>query len=137
MGKRKTQTFDWRTHLLESARNLGRTKKELVKFLQNYSSINNIGLQIEESTDIISNLGKAYLQGETAHKRRIASSVFPKGLIFDDQKVRTLQINEVIARILNIDKGFGSSKKRKHTKIGVLSLGGGPGEIRTLVQTRN
>ena len=86
------------------------------------SSMQNIEEKVAKATDIISNLGKAYLQSETAHKRRIASSVFPKGLIFDDRKVRTLQLNEVIARILTIDKGFGRSKKRKHTKFGVLSL---------------
>ena len=82
----------------------------------------NIEQKVAKATDIISNLGKAYLQSETAHKRRIASSVFPKGLIFDDRKVRTLQLNEVLARILTIVKGFGGSKKRKHTKFGVLSL---------------
>lgn len=38
------------------------------------------------------------------------------------EKVRTLQINEVIAQILSIDKGLGGYKKRKHTNFGVLSL---------------
>ena len=38
-------------------------------------------------------------------------------------KVRTLQLNEVIARILTIDMGFGGPKKRKHTDFGMLSLG--------------
>jgi len=93
------------------------------------SSMQNIEEKVMKATDTISNLGKAYLQGEAAHKRRIASSVFPKGLIFDDRKVRTLQLNEVIARILTVDKGFGGSKKRKHTKFGVLSLGVDPERI--------
>ena len=78
--------------------------------------------KVLKATDIISNLGKAYLLSEAAHKRRIASSVFPEGLIFDVRKVRTLRLNEVIARILSVDKGFGGPKKRKHTKFGVLSL---------------
>ena len=43
------------------------------------SSMQNIEEKVAKATDIISNLGKAYLQGETDHKRRIASSVFPKG----------------------------------------------------------
>ena len=86
------------------------------------SSMQNIEEKVMKATDTISNLGTAYLQGEAAHKRRIASSVFPKGLIFDNRKVRTLEINEVIARILNFDKAFEGSKKRKHTNFGVLSL---------------
>ena len=82
----------------------------------------NIEEKVLKATDLISNLGKAYLHSEAAHKRRIASSVFPEGLIFDDRKVRTLRLNEVIARTLGFDKGFGGPKKRKHTKFGMLSL---------------
>ena len=92
--------------------------------LSNVSSgMQNIDEKVAKATDIISNLGKAYLQSGAAQKRRIASSVFPKGLIFDDRKVRTLQLNEVTARILTIDIGFRGFKKRKHTNFGVLSLG--------------
>ncbi len=83
-------------------------KKELVKFLQNYSSINNIGLQIEESTDIISNLGKANLQGDTAIKRQIVSSIFTSKLVFGEKQVRTLELNKVMSRIISIDKGLWS-----------------------------
>ena len=91
--------------------------------LSNISScMTNIEEKVVKATDMISNLGKVYSQSETAHKRRIASSIFPKGLIFDDQKVRTLELNEVIARILSVDNTLGGAKKRKHTKFGMLSL---------------
>jgi hypothetical protein len=39
-----------------------------------------------------------------------------------NKKVRTLQLNELIARILTIDNTLGGAKKRKHTKFGMLSL---------------
>jgi site-specific DNA recombinase len=90
------------------------------------SSMQNIEEKVVKATDIISNLGKAYSQSETAHKRRIVSSIFPSGLIFDDKKVRTLQVNEVVSKILLIDNKLRGSKKRKHTKFGVLSLGVDP-----------
>ncbi len=53
------------------------------------SSMQNIEEKVVRATDMISNLGNAYLQSETAHNRRIVGSVFPTGLIFDDRKVRT------------------------------------------------
>jgi len=93
------------------------------------SGIHNIGSKIDEATDIISNLGKAYLHSETAIKRRIVSSIFPAGLVFEEKKVRTLELNKVISRILTIDKGFIGAKKRKHTNFGVLSLGVDPERI--------
>lgn len=95
--------------------------------LNNVSSgMHNIGSKIDEATDIISNLGKAYLHSETAVKRQIVSSVFPSGLVFGEKKVRTLELNKVMSRILSIDKAFGGPKKRKHTNFGVLSLGVDP-----------
>ncbi len=92
--------------------------------LNNVSAgVHNIGSKLAEATDIISNLGKAYLRCETAIKRQIVSSIFPSGLVFGEKKVRTLELNKVLSRILSIDKAFGGPKKRKHTNFGVLSLG--------------
>ena len=95
--------------------------------LNNVSAgVHNIGSKLAEATDIISNLGKAYLRSETAIKRQIVSSIFPSGLVFGEKKVRTLELNKVLSRILSIDKAFGGPKKRKHTNFGVLSLGVDP-----------
>ena len=74
------------------------------------------------ATDLISSLGKHYIHSETAVKRQIVSSVFPSGLVYGEKKVRTLELNKVMSRILSIDKAFGGPKKRKHTNFGVLSL---------------
>ena len=92
--------------------------------LSNISSgMQNIEEKVEKAADIISNLRLAYSQSETIQKRRIASSIFPSGLIFDDKKVRTLQVNEFVSKILLIDNKLRGSKKRKHTNFGMLSLG--------------
>ena len=100
-------------------------EERITKLTQQLNHVNACLLNIEEktlkATNIILNVGLMYSQGSTHQKRKIASSIFTNKLIFDDQKVRTLQINEVIARILTIDKGFGGYKKRKHTNFGVLS----------------
>ena len=76
-----------------------------------------------KAADRISNHGKAYEYNATLQKWRIACSIFSKGLTFSPKTVRTLEVNEVVARILRIDKDFRRSKKRKHTEFGVLSLG--------------
>jgi len=86
------------------------------------ASMHNIGSKLAEATDLISNLGKHYIHSETAVKRQIVSSVFPSGLVYGEKKVRTLELNKVMSRILSIDKAFGGPKKRKHTNFGVLSL---------------
>ena len=86
------------------------------------ASMHNIGSKLAEATDLISNLGKHYIHSETAVKRQIVSSVFPSGLVYGEKKVRTLELNKVMSRILSIDKAFGGSKKRKHTNFGMLSL---------------
>ena len=74
------------------------------------------------ATDLISSLGKHYIHSETAVKRQIVSSVFPSGLVYGEKKVRTLELNKVMSRILSIDKAFRGPKKRKHTNFGMLSL---------------
>lgn len=68
------------------------------------ASMNNIGSKLAEATDLISNLEKQYIHSETAVKRQIVNSVFPLGLIFDNKKVRTLQLNKVMSQILSVNK---------------------------------
>ena len=89
----------------------------------------NIGSKLTEATELISNLNIQYQKSETAVKRQIVSSIFPTGLIFDEKKVRTLEINKVISKILSIDKAFGGPKIKKHTNFGMLSLGVEPERI--------
>lgn len=83
----------------------------------------NIDSKIEAASELLSNLEKHYKQTDTATKRLIVSSIFPSWLIFDKNKVRTLQLNEVLSLLFSIDKGSNDPKKRSHTKLGVPSLG--------------
>lgn len=89
----------------------------------------NLDSKIEAAVQLLSNLWKYYKQVDTATKRLIVSSIFPSGLIFGEKRVRTLQLNEVMSLLFNIDNSSGGSKKRKHTKFGMLSLGVEPERI--------
>lgn len=85
------------------------------------SGMQNIESKLDEATELLSNLGKHYQQSETAIKRQIVSSIFPDGLIFEEKNIRTLILNNVVSRILNIEGASKGIKKRKHTNFGVLS----------------
>ena len=50
-------------------------------------------------------------------KGRIVGSIFSKGLTFSPKTVRPLEVNEVRARILGIDKDFRGTKKKKAHRI--------------------
>ena len=82
------------------------------------------------ATDLISNIGKHYLHSETAVKRQIVSSVFPSGLVYGEKKVRTLELNKVMSRILSIDKAFGGPKKKKAHQFWCAFPSSGVGVIR-------
>jgi site-specific DNA recombinase len=82
----------------------------------------NLDTKIEDSVELLSNLDKLYEQRDAATKQRIVSSIFPSKLIFDNKKVRTLEMNKVVQMICSNDKGFRDSKKRKHADFGVPSL---------------
>ena len=75
-----------------------------------------------KAADRISNHGKAYEFNATLQKWRIACSIFSKGLTFSPETVRTLEVKEMLSRILKLDKDFRRSKK-KQTEFGVLYLG--------------
>jgi DNA invertase Pin-like site-specific DNA recombinase len=95
--------------------------KLTLELSQAMSNIKNIGSKVDMAVELLLNFDKHYKQSETAIKRRIASSVFPSGLVFGNSKVRTLELNKVIARIYSINGGYSGSKKRKHTNFGMLS----------------
>jgi site-specific DNA recombinase len=81
----------------------------------------NLESKIDDCVELLSNIDKYYEQRDTETKKRIVSSIFPFKLIFDNKKVRTLEINKVVSLISSNDKGSRGHKKRKHTEFGVLS----------------
>ena len=85
------------------------------------SGLQNIDSKISTIVELLPMLGKHYEYCDVTNKRHIVSSIFPSGMIFDEKKSRTLELNKAMAHILSIDKGSEESKKRKHSSFGVLS----------------
>ena len=83
----------------------------------------NIDSKIINCTELLSNLDKYYEQRDVITKQHIISSIFPSKLVFDNNTVRTLEVNKVVSLICSYSKVFGKNKKGKHTNFGVLSLG--------------
>lgn len=86
----------------------------------------NLDSKIDDCVELLKVLDKYYEQRDVATRKRIVSSIFPSGLIFENKKVRTLQMNKVVSLVCSKDKGFEGFKKRKHTEFGVLSHGVDP-----------
>lgn len=49
-------------------------------------------------------------------KRDLLSSMYPEKMVFDGTEVRTLRINEVVARMYQIKSGLGGKKERLSEK---------------------
>jgi site-specific DNA recombinase len=89
--------------------------------LSNISAgMRNLDDKIDEVVELLIELEKTYLQRDTVTKQHIVSSIFPAKLVFENKKVRTLEMNKVLSLISSIDNGFKENKKRKHTEFGVL-----------------
>jgi hypothetical protein len=86
----------------------------------------NLDSKIDDCVELLKDLDKYYEQRDVATKKRIVSSIFPSGLIFENKKVRTLQMNKVVSLVCSKDKASEGFKKRKHTEFGVLSHGVDP-----------
>jgi hypothetical protein len=92
--------------------------------LSNISAgMRNLDDKIDDMVELLKDIEKTYQKRDTVTKQHIVSSIFPTKLVFDNKKVRTLEINKVLSLICSIDNGFKENKKRKHTEFGVLSRG--------------
>ncbi len=79
--------------------------------------------KVNDCLELLLTLAKYYKSGGTATKQLIAGSIFPGKIIFGPEESRTPQINQVVPLLCSRDGRFGGSKKRKHAKNSVLSLG--------------
>jgi hypothetical protein len=78
--------------------------------------------QLTGVLDFIDNLAKCYEAADMPRKLQIISSTFSGKLIFDGNKSRTTQTNEVIELLSRFDAGFRGKKKRPKEKISLQSL---------------
>lgn len=63
--------------------------------------------------NFLSNIHNTYINSDLPTKQQIISSIFPEYLDFDGIKCRTPRLNEVILRMLLIDKGLGEKEGGK------------------------
>ena len=68
------------------------------------------GLKKLESFD------KQFITSNLDQKRQLIGSIFPKKFQFEDDKVRTADINPILLKITSINKGFEENKKRDKSK---------------------
>jgi hypothetical protein len=81
-------------------------------------SENSLTLQINQAHEqIVSRLGfKTYKSGDTEQKRHLIGSVFPEKFSFENFKVRTARLNEVVRLIYTLDAGFGGNENGTSAK---------------------
>ncbi len=69
----------------------------------------------------LKSLDRLYVQANVHDKKRILGSIFPGKLIFDGEKCRTGELNEVIALIINTGADSRKNKTGQHHENSVLS----------------
>ncbi|MCD4729387.1 MAG: recombinase family protein, partial [Bacteroidales bacterium] len=67
---------------------------------------------MEQALLLLENLDKAYTTSSLDDKQRLISSIFTGKIYFDENKVRTTDINEVVKLICKNNKAFRGDKKR-------------------------
>lgn len=67
---------------------------------------------VKGAADVLRNLSRYYDKATLAVKQKIIGSIYIGKLIFEENKFRTIEINEVVARIRKLVAGSDVSKKR-------------------------
>ena len=67
------------------------------------------------------NLDKHYTDADVEDKRKLIGSIFPNKLQFENNKVRTSDINPILLKISSLNNTSGTKKKRDKSKINDLS----------------
>ena len=100
----------------------GRFLNELMELENQNNEMNiyskDIAIQVDYCIKTISNIGKFYSNADVSIKREILGSIFPESIIYSDNKVRTIRMNEVV-KLLCPSIGTYEIKKRgrKHEKL--------------------
>jgi site-specific DNA recombinase len=68
---------------------------------------------LEKALNVIGNVSKLYKQGDVQIKRAIATSIFPKKLVFDGKEFRTDEMNSV-AKYIFLANSILANKKNRH-----------------------
>ena len=65
---------------------------------------------LDKTVWLMSNLSKVYNNADYRGKRKLLATLFPEKIILEKDRCRTTQLNEVLALIASIIKGFGQKK---------------------------
>ena len=66
---------------------------------------------IESCRNVVLNLDIAYNKAEASIKQRIVGSIFPEKFVFENNRVRTTKVNEMIDRVCRKIEGCSGNKK--------------------------
>ena len=86
-------------------------EKELKQNKDNFSE------DLSKGIDMISNIGNIYDASDLEGRQRIIGSIFPRKFIFEENRVRTEGINEVVRWVMKSSKAFLKTTKRRQRSI--------------------
>ncbi len=89
------------------------------KLLSNTTSYDKI---IDSCRKVVLNLDIAYDKAETTVKQRIIGSIFPEKFVFENNRVRTAKVNEMIDRVCSKINGLGVNKKGQQSFYDLLPI---------------
>ncbi len=104
---------------------LAETKQELTQLKQ---SVNGFNADIAKGLKQTFNLKNIYEKADLEGKQQIIGSIFPRKFYFEENKVRTDKMNEVIGWIMQNNKALAEIKKGQPSKNTKLSSLVGPPE---------
>jgi ribosomal protein S5 len=70
----------------------------------------------------IQTIEKQYNEGSLDGKRKLVGSIFPQKFVFENEKIRTTDLNPVLLKITSVNRCLQSGKKKRQTKNHDLSL---------------
>ena len=82
--------------------------------------------ELLKGIDILSSLGNIYDASDIEGRQRIIGSIFPRNFIFEENKVRTDEINEVVRWIIKSTRALqqkNSGQLLKNSKLSALVAG--------------
>ncbi len=92
-----------------------------VQISENKDQKDGLKEQIKDAILIVPKLLERYRNSSVQEKKKLIGSIFPEKFVFQDNKVRTTELNEVFALILNYTKGFTKQKSGQNDYFNHLS----------------
>lgn len=77
---------------------------------------------VSNSTLLLADLAAYYQNHDAETKKRIAGSIFPEKIFFENEKYRTTKTNEIIELLSNVDKGLNENSLAKNAKLSSSAL---------------